>query len=108
MIVLFIFLCIVLGLCIAPFLVIYFRKQNLKRLTRLKEIKEAIDEVRLEMQECDDKGERMAMLRKSLVIIHEAEDLFTAIQKTPDVSSKKLAEIVYAPIRQFYYAGNQQ
>jgi hypothetical protein len=108
MIVLFFFLCIVLGLAIAPILVVYFRKKNEKRISRLKDIATVIEVTRLEIASEDDKETRLTMYKGTLNLIHEAQDLYEAIQKTPDIYSKRLAKIPYDYIQNFYYAGNQQ
>lgn len=108
MIVLFFFLCIVLGLAMAPILVVYFRKKNEKRIARLHEIAKVIEEIRYDIASEQDKSQRIFKYKKSLAIIHEAQDLYQAIQKTPDIYSKRLAKIPYGYIENFYYAGNQQ
>ncbi len=107
MIVLFLFLCIVLGLAMAPILVVYFRKKNEKRITRLKEIAKEIELIKLDISVKEDKDTRLEMYKGTLGIIHEAQDLYEAIQKTPDIYSKRLAKIPYEYIQNFYYAGNQ-
>lgn len=108
MIVLFFILCIVLGLALAPILVVYFRKKNEKRINRLKNIKVVIETMKLDIAGEEDKQTRLFMFKKSLPIIHEAQDLYEAIQKTPDIYSKRLAKVPYEYIQNFYYAGNQQ
>ena len=92
MIVLFFFLCIVLGLAIAPILVFHYRKKNNKIINRLKEIRTDMDDVEIK--------HKQALLNNAIFLRDQ-------VSKTPDVLSKKIANEILEDIRHSYYAGDK-
>lgn len=96
MIILFFILCIVLGLAIAPVLLVIVRKSNTKLLLELQGLFNEMEDLH------DSKGSR----ESKRIVFQKAISINEKIGKTLDIQSKRTAKEILATIRSAYYATN--